>query len=398
MHMSTPDTEYLSPLARRHRSVLFYVLVFVFVLVVPVFVFYASGYRYTMGTDESGVQMTGAMYIWTTDDQSVIELNGVPVQSTRFFRRATYVQGLLQGMYDVAVYGDDLQTWTKRLPVYPQMVTEFSTFTLPNTPQLRPITPLQNATGDMIFLGYENVTSTPFAFASTTVSIQLSTTSAPLPYDANPEFVVLAERFAEIAMVRPDPFQPTDSKPAFRFAESNTTSANLGIEQATSTIATTTVREGNIRLEQREGEVYAVYDGPLRTIPHYFCIPAAPASTTAAHYGDHVARSVHLATTTAATTTVQQRGTWYAQVCRSEIRLDRKQQTVVHFDFVPGSTDLVLLHLEDGLYVTEIDDRSWQNHQLLYPRSDIVVLVENGQILIQDGEYFAELFVALEGQ
>lgn len=392
----TPDTDYLRPLARTHRSVLFYMLLFIFILVVPALIFYASGYRYTIGFDESRVQKTGAMYIWTTDDQSIIEINGEPVQSTRFFRRATYVQGLLAGVHDVAVYGDGLQTWAKRLPVYPQMVTEFSVFTLPDVPQVRPITPLINSSGDLIFQGYNSATSTPFAFASTTTSFVLSTSSAPLPYTANPEYESLRERFNEIIAARPLPLTATDTEPAFRFVDHSITSPNSEIGSATATALTADVRQGNMRLERRDVEIYAVYDGPLRTIPHYFCIPAATASTTASHYGEHVATAIHQATSTAATTTVQQRGTWHVQICRSEIRIDRKQQTVHHFDFVPHATGLVLLHLDNGIYVTEIDDRAWQNHQLLYPHSDVDLAVIDEQIFIQDGVYFAELFTVLQ--
>lgn len=388
--MSHPQTEYLSPLPRQHRSVFFYLLFLVFILVVPVIVFYASGYRYTIGAEESRVQMTGGMYIGTLEDDSVIEINGSPVQHTRFFRRATYVQGLNGGMHEVAVYGDGLQTWSKVLPVYPQMVTEFNTFTLPVNSQMRPITPLQTSSGEMVFHGYDAPTSTPFAFASSTVPLVYSTSSTPLPYRSNPEYEFLSELFTQERMIRPEPPHRIEQEPAFRF--SSQVAEDDSLVDTDVIQATSTVRQGNVRLEWHDEEVFAVFDGPFRTIPHYFCLPEASASTTAAHYGTHVAEAVTVATTTT-TTTLRQRGTWYSQVCREEIRIDRMGQAVEYFDFVPGVTDLVLLHLEDGLYVTEIDDRSWQNHQVLYPRGDIYVMVHNGQILIQDGNYFAELFI-----
>lgn len=389
--MSIPQTEYLSPLARRHRSVFFYLLVLIFVLSVPVFVFYASGYRYTVGADELRVQMTGGMYIGTQDDDSVIDINGSPVQHTRFFRQATYVQGLSAGMHEVVVYGNGLQTWSKTLPVYPQMVTEFFTFTLPEVPQVRPITPLQTNDGTMVFRNHTTATSSPFHRASSSVPVTYSTSSSPLPYAANPEYQFLRELFAEERALRPEPEVYQDTKPHFRFASTTPTVAN-DATVATSAQATSTVQQNNVRLERRAEEVYAVYTGPFRTIPHYYCVPEATTATTAKHYGQHVADAVSLATTTA-TTTLQQRGTWHMQICRSEIRIDRKWQEVKYFDFVPGMPDLVLMHLEDGIYVTEVDDRGWQNHQVLYPHGDVFVLVHNGQILIEHDGYFAELFV-----
>jgi hypothetical protein len=54
-----------------------------------------------------------------------------------------------------------------------------------------------------------------------------------------------------------------------------------------------------------------------------------------------------------------------------------------------------LLHLEDGLYVTEIDDRAWQNTQPLLPISDVRVLVENGIIYVLHRGFLFELVPTL---
>ena len=83
------------------------------------------------------------------------------------------------------------------------------------------------------------------------------------------------------------------------------------------------------------------------------------------------------------------------RVCRIDIRIDRKWQEVIWFDFLPNRSDLVLMLLEDGLYVVEIDDRSWQNVQLLYPGTDLVVLLDAGRVMVKDGEYILEVFTDL---
>jgi hypothetical protein len=111
-------------------------------------------------------------------------------------------------------------------------------------------------------------------------------------------------------------------------------------------------------------------------------------ASTAERYGTHVAEAVfaQLGSTTATSTLVMVDN----RMCRTEIKLDRLRQDVFLYDFFPGSSDLVLLHLEDGLYVTEIDDRAWQNSQLLYPGTDFRTIVENEVIYIQQGtQYFA---------
>jgi hypothetical protein len=53
--------------------------------------------------------------------------------------------------------------------------------------------------------------------------------------------------------------------------------------------------------------------------------------------------------------------------------------------------DLVLLQLEDGLYVTEVDDRAWQNTQLLYPGRDFQVAISGGRIYLREAEHIFEV-------
>lgn len=375
----------VTPLGQGHRSVFFYILLGVFIVIVPLLGFYANGYRYDFFAESPSVTVTGGMYISTQVEDSEIFVNDAPVENTRFFRQATYVQGLLPGVHQVHVQGDGLQTWVKELPVYEQIVTEAAAFTIPVTPQLRPITEYASLEGEPVFLGYASTTTLPFQFASTTVSVTYSSSTATTTWQANPEYTFLETVFSN----RERPVYPEPDVPRFRFATSSPTSV-------ATTSATSTVIRNDVALIRRDDEVYAEYRGALRNIPYYFCVPTAPAASTTAQYGAHVTESL-AKYQVASSTAIFERGTWFGQTCRSEIRLDSKGQTVVWYDFVPGSSDLVLLQLEDGVYVTEIDDRAWQNHQLLYPRSDGVrVLINGGQIFVRDGGYFAELFLEIE--
>ncbi len=62
--------------------------------------------------------------------------------------------------------------------------------------------------------------------------------------------------------------------------------------------------------------------------------------------------------------------------CPHEIVLNTKEEKPSHFDFFPGTTDLVIVTLKDGIYVTELDNRSGQNIQPLYltPGADFRVI------------------------
>ena len=382
------DPNYYSPLARTHRTIFFYGLLSIFIIIVPLLVLYANGYRYNPWDDNPTFTITGGMYIATQDDDSLIFVNDELVENTRFFRRATYVQNLTPGLHRVHVQGEGLQTWVKNLPVYQQIVTEAAAFTIPERPQVRPITPHMSSTGEPVFIGYEATSTAPFAFASSTVSGILTPRTSPVGWEENPEYTFLETRFANLNRTL---YQADDPDgPQFRFATTSPT------EPVATTSATSTKVRNDVRLERREDDIYARFTGPLRTIPYYYCVPTQDAATTTAHYGEHVSDAIHTPNGTRATTTLHERGTWLGQICRDEIRIDRMGQAVEWFDFVPGLDDLVLLQLQDGIYVTEIDDRSWQNHQLLYPGEELTVLVDGGQIFIRDGDYFAEVFLELQ--
>jgi hypothetical protein len=127
------------------------------------------------------------------------------------------------------------------------------------------------------------------------------------------------------------------------------------------------------------------WTGGVRNIPYYFCINSNESSSTSIRYGEHVADSIaELSLSTSTKLMIDG-----DRVCRPEIKLNHLRQDVYFYDFFPGNSDLILLQLEDGLYVTEIDDRAWQNTQLLYPGRDFRVVVENNSIFIlENGRYF----------
>ncbi len=86
------------------------------------------------------------------------------------------------------------------------------------------------------------------------------------------------------------------------------------------------------------------------------------------------------------------------RLCRENIEIDRLRKTVSWFDFYPDSGDIVLLNIVDGLYAVEVDDRGWQNAQLLYPGTDLHVIQDGGRIYVHDGELYLEVFTEIASQ
>jgi hypothetical protein len=150
-----------------------------------------------------------------------------------------------------------------------------------------------------------------------------------------------------------------------------------------------------MKLFEEEGEVYATWLGRTNEVPYYFCVNYQAASSTVSQYGEHVYEGVANVLATMPITETQDIS---GRICREQIRIDRKGMEVKYFDFFPDSTDLVLMLLKDGLYVTEIDDRAWQNVQLLYPGEDIDVRVSGGRIYIKDDGYLLEVLTELATQ
>lgn len=385
MH-TMPATPEVQPLPYRSRRRVFFLLLFIFLVAVPVFAFYAAGYRYDFWGATPGITTTGGMYVIAEAEGSEIYLNESEVRNLRVFRDAAYIQGLTPGAHRLHVQAPGLHTWVKELPVHEHIVTEANAFNLPVTPQIRPVTAYLTAQGEAVYLKTAT-TSLPFSFASSSVSLYATTSAATTTFIANPEFDFVESLFASSSVARGVVTQLIEGvNSAFGFAS----------QQGTTTKATTTVSRDSVTLYERSGEVYARYEGARGDIPYYFCIPFGANASSSKLYGEHF-----VALVTDAIDVEEQSVTELDEserLCRDEIRIDRKGQEVVWFEFFPGSADLVLMQLGDGLYVVEIDDRAWQNSQLLYPGEDLTITLNGSQIFVQDDGRYLEVLTELIAQ
>jgi hypothetical protein len=259
-------------------------------------------------------------------------------------------------------------------------VTEAAAFNLPVLPHIRIISQYLNTSGQAVLV--EKSTSTnPFLKATTTNDFLIVTRIATSTMQVNQEYDYVKSLFSTTTLEE----SPTVLDRIGSELE------NLSLTATSSDTATTTevplqyIEEGNMRLVKREDELVAVWAGTVGSIPHYFCTNDAASSTVALRLGEHVAKQIE-AERLSTTTPLLVNG---SRVCRNSIRIDRKWQTIKYYAFFPGLSDLVVLQLEDGLYVTEIDDRSWQNTQLIYPGDNFKTVVTDDSIFIEeDGRYF----------
>lgn len=381
--VDTPQIESLSP-TRRKR--LFLSLVLTFLILLPLMIFYTAGYRLDFTNEDQTIVPTGGIYITTGNLAVDVFVDEKQVEKPRLLRSAYYIQNLAVGQHRVVVQRTDLQTWVKDLPVDAHIVIETSAFTMPIIPQVRPVTQFVTATGSPVYIKTATTTDV-FSFASSTVPVAFATSSNKALFIENPEYIFVESLFgtSSEAFVRKSVLtEPLALAGQFTFA--TTTSAT------TSTSTKREVVRGGVQLRIGDNELFAQWIGEVSNIPYYYCVPKLDTETIAERYGNHIADEMMRFEMSTTTPLLYDSN----RICRPEIKMNRLQQDIFFYDFYPTSSDLVLLQLEDGLYVTEIDDRAWQNTQRLYPGTDFTVLVYNNVIYIKNGVDFFEIVTVIE--
>ena len=370
------------PLSYNHRNFIFIFLTVIFLLSLPAFIFYGMGYRYSFFSETPTITATGGLYIVAEAENSQIYLDEVESDNARIFRKASYLQGIKPGLHRVHVQAPGLHTWVKELNVSPHIVTEAEAFNLPIISQVRPVTEYLTNDGESI---YRVAPDSIFAKASSSESYLVSTNTPTSTLAVNPEYVTLKELFVEKASTTAAriAFNEKQNKDRFKFA-------TLTKEITEIQLATTTVTRDEIVLYKNGEDVFAKAIGVNRQVPSYYCSNQFATSTDNSF--DSRLRNFGKLDQLATTTDNQSQ----LRVCRTDIRIDRKGQKVHDFDFVPDNVNLVLMHLDDGIYVTEIDDRSWQNVQLLYPGKDIMMLIYRDSIFIKEGKFIFEALTVID--
>lgn len=396
---NTKIEEVAEPLARIKRKFLFLSLVVIFCVSVPMFVFYAAGYRYVFLDDSRTIISTGGLYVFSSDPTAQIYVDEAEVRDARVFRRALYIQNLTPGMHRVHVTAPNLHTWVKVLPVYPHIVTEAEAFMLPVVPQMRVITKYLDTTSNIplvdlkqfYFLKEHASTTLVQVFATSTAT----TTVRQVP-KLNSEYELMADLFTAQRVISESLVNRVinNAVESFQF-QTSPTRTQTGTPNTTGELATSTKTRGSLSLFQNGEDIFVRYEGDQSGIPYYFCVPQATIASTTEVYGAHVMRGIQTVLATTATEPVTETGN-QNRVCREEIMIDRQGAHVLDFDFINIGVETVIMHREDGVFVTEIDDRSWQNTQRIYGPTAEMLLIDSNRVYIKDtGGFYVELFLTL---
>jgi hypothetical protein len=367
----------VQPLSYKSRQRTFFFLLTLFVVSLPFLYLYATGYRFDL-SDTNALVGTGGIYVAAERTGAQIFIDNELVRETRVFRTAFYAQNLEPKTHRVHVQKEGHHTWVKELPVTSHRVTEAQAFNLPLVPDIRVISEWVSATGSA-------VVRTPLPYASTTNEIIMATTTkATSTYIANPEYVSVLQHFVATTTV-------TETKPLIKRVQEEI----VGTTTTPSTEATSTIVNGGVRLARAADQhVYAEWIGSFDAMPYYYCAKPFPrySTTTDSLSIQNVPIDLDQSATLvkAPEDEADPEFVHPVQEIEEDLPCDRRIEmgapsAITAFDFFPGSSDLVLLELADGIYVSEIDNRAWQNRQPLIQGANLHMHVENGSIYVYDG-------------
>jgi hypothetical protein len=371
----------------------FWAFLLIFIITMPSLWFYTTGYRFDWTSEEGGIIGVGGLYISTDSPDVEFYVDDVQMTNFRIFRRAAYIQNLIEGKHSIHVQGEGLQTWTKDLPVQSYIVTEAFAFMMPSVPRIRIISEYQTATGTAVLRTSGGAPlESLFAFASSSNTYIATTSRATSTLIVNAEHTYVSGLFASTSATSTSLVAQISDRIERQFVPRSATTTEQEV------LATTTRTEQGMRVFLMDDEINVAWVGDDNERPNYFCVGNVSASSTphtnGAHvYADILAEGVQRGI--ASTTDEVAEAVEGKRICRESIRIDRKGKDVHGFEFFPGNPGLVLMLLSDGLYVVEVDDRAWQNTQLLYPGTDLAFVVDGGRIYVRDRGYFVEVFTTL---
>lgn len=302
----------MQPLSRKKRWAFLLGLTCVFLIVIPIIIFYAIGYRFNNFFE---LIRTGGVFL--SGDRSGLQVfvDGKFEKKTGFFQRSFLIPSLKPGLHELVVRKDGFLSWTKTVEVFEEKVTEVRPFVVPEK------------------VVVENL----FQYILPDGSYVVATTTADLKLIKNkvfnPEYVLANELFTATST-------KIINSVFYQSKFSTSTKDNLLIK-------------GKQAIWREDNFIHVEWLGDKNDAPYYFCLN---------------------------------------EICGIDILIPTISK-VTHFDFYPGREDLILFSLNDGIYLSEIDNRnSSQNIMPILKDEDIDFRVSgNGVIYVKKGEILSKL-------
>lgn len=170
----------MEPLSPHVRRLYLYASIVLFMILLPLVIFYADGWRYKRGF---GLVRTGGIFISVPYTGAQVTLNSEPIGESGFLERSFYVDNLAPSSYIIKVERDGSRPWERLLVVEPQLVTDARALLLPTELQVLMIATSTTASDETVReVSLATLRSYEQAFSATS-TLATSTASSTVPVD-----------------------------------------------------------------------------------------------------------------------------------------------------------------------------------------------------------------------
>jgi hypothetical protein len=126
-------------MTKRFRTILFYFLLVLFVLIAPLVILYSQGYRFDLETKK--ITQTGAFYFKVLPKSAEVYIGEKLKKKTDFLFGTAFIDNLLPKKYAIKIEKDGYYPWQKSLEVQEKTVTEAKNIVLiPKNPNFEILT------------------------------------------------------------------------------------------------------------------------------------------------------------------------------------------------------------------------------------------------------------------
>lgn len=115
-------------MTKKQRTILFFLMAIIFIIVAPSIILYSQGYRFDV--KKMMFVETGAIYLKVYPEESTIFLNNEKQKETSFFSRDLLMQNLLPQNYLIRIEKEGYHFWEKNLEVQVGLATEAKYITM----------------------------------------------------------------------------------------------------------------------------------------------------------------------------------------------------------------------------------------------------------------------------
>ncbi len=109
-------------MSKRTRTILFFILVIIFVITTPLVILYGEGYRFDF--ENKRIIETGGIFIKTFPGEANILINDKKEKTTSNFLKSVLIQNLVPKTYNIKINKIGFLPWEKNIEVTEKKVSE----------------------------------------------------------------------------------------------------------------------------------------------------------------------------------------------------------------------------------------------------------------------------------